>query len=59
MKLLALLDQTRKRVVIQDVELYFKKLNWVELGEFQKFSEKVEKDAEEDDTNRSIQRFGR
>ena len=48
MKLLTLLGKTLKKVVIQEVELYFKRLNWKELGDFQKFSSEVEKDNSEE-----------
>jgi hypothetical protein len=53
MKLLALLDNARKRVEVQELELYFKKLNWKELGEFQEFSAKIE-DSEEEELNSTV-----
>lgn len=48
MKLTSLLDAQRKRVEIDGTELYFKKLTWKELKDFQDFATKSEKKGEAD-----------
>jgi hypothetical protein len=48
MKLLTLLGKALNKVVIQGIELNFKKLNWKELSEFQDFSNQIEKKSGED-----------
>jgi hypothetical protein len=55
MKLLTLLGKALNKVVIQGIELNFKKLNWKELSEFQAFSSEVEKkDGEEINTTVAV-----
>jgi len=53
MKLLTLLGKALNKVVIQGIELNFKKLNWKELSEFQKFSSEVENE-DGDEVNTTI-----
>ena len=48
MKLSSLLDPQRKLVKIDDIELWFKKLTWKELTDFQKFAKENEDDSEEE-----------
>ena len=55
MKLLTLLKKALNIVVIQGVEIAFKKLNWKELDAFQKFSSEVEKNAsDQNDVNATV-----
>ena len=55
MKLLTLLKKALNIVVIQGIDIHFKKLNWREMREFQKFSSEVEKNAtDENDINATV-----
>ena len=53
MKLLTLLKKALKKVVIQGIELNFKRLNWKELSDFQDFTSEVEK-KDNDEINSTV-----
>ena len=43
MKLLSLVSKKRKRATVMGIDIWFARLNWDELGEFQEFAKSAEK----------------